>query len=196
MATHLRVVSSSKGICNSLASASPSHEKDLEKFFKIWVQGILATHLWVSWVAKIVCFEKIGSKLRQFFKNFLVSLASCACLFVFSASPSLKTTHFSIKTSIFIFNLHSKSKKRYGFSLLFYFISSLKHYFSWICCLCWNIEIWLKNMGFCCFLWNWCMGFDENDGIMLVLHVFITCSCIILCFVLWCAYHFVDKMSI
>ena len=43
------------------------------------------------------------------------------------------------------------------------------------------------------------MGFVENDGIMLVSHVsvkIITCSCIILCFVLWCAYHFVDKMSI
>ena len=43
------------------------------------------------------------------------------------------------------------------------------------------------------------MSFVENDGIMLVFHVFveiITCSCIILCFVLWRAYHFVDKMSI
>ena len=43
------------------------------------------------------------------------------------------------------------------------------------------------------------MGFVENDVIMLVFHVFvknITCLYIIQCFVLWCAYHFVDKMSI
>ena len=59
------------------------------------------------------------------------------------------------------------------------------------------------------------MGFVENDAIILVVVVvvvvfilfyflfffkysikIITYSCIIKCFVLWCAYHFVDKMSI
>ena len=43
------------------------------------------------------------------------------------------------------------------------------------------------------------MGFVENDGIMLVLHVlndFITCSCIILFSVLCYAYHVIDKISI
>ena len=43
------------------------------------------------------------------------------------------------------------------------------------------------------------MSFVENDVIMLVYHVFvkiITCSCIITCFVLYCAYHDVDKISL
>ena len=122
LATHSRVASSTRGFCDSLASESPSREKDLEKFFKIWIQGILATHLatysQVSWVAKNACFAKIGLKIRQF-QNFSVSLASGACLFVFSASPSLKTIFFTSKTFIFLFNLHAKSKKRYEFSLLF-----------------------------------------------------------------------------
>ena len=122
-ATHSWVASSSRGICDSLASGSPSREKDLEKIFKILFKGFwwlsLVTHSWVSWVAKIVFSAQIGLKLIQFFKNFSVSLASCVFLFVFSASPSLKTAIFTPKTSIFIFNLHSKSKKMYGFSLLF-----------------------------------------------------------------------------
>ena len=42
------------------------------------------------------------------------------------------------------------------------------------------------------------MGFVEIDSIMLVLpvlHVYTTCLCIMLCFVLCCAYHVGDKMS-
>ena len=42
------------------------------------------------------------------------------------------------------------------------------------------------------------MDFVEIDSIMLVLHVlhvYSTCSCIMLCFVLCCTYHFGDKMS-
>ena len=43
MATHLRVASPSRGVRDTLASESPGCEKDLEKFLKIWVQGILVT---------------------------------------------------------------------------------------------------------------------------------------------------------
>lgn len=65
----------------------------------------------------VFCKNRVKNQI--FFQNFSVSLTSRACLFVFSASPSLKIAIFTLKTSIFIFNLHSKSKKRYGFSLLF-----------------------------------------------------------------------------
>ena len=51
------------------------------------------------------------------------------------------------------------------------------------------------NMGFWCFCWVWYMGFDEINSIMLVLHVYTICSCIMLWFVLCCAYHVSDKMS-
>ena len=71
------------------------------------------------WVTKNAYFTQIGLNLRQFFKNFLAFLASRANLFVFSASPSLKTTIFTHKPFIFIFNLHSNFKKRYEFSLIF-----------------------------------------------------------------------------
>ena len=62
-------------------------------------------------------------------------------------------------------------------------------------CLCWDIDIWLMNMGFWCFFWVWYMVFVEIDSIKLVLHVYTACSCIMLCFVLCCAYHVGDKMS-
>ena len=64
-------------------------------------------------------FTQIGLNLRQFFKSFSAFLASRANLFVFSASPSLKTAIFTHKSFIFIFNLHSNFKKRYEFSLIF-----------------------------------------------------------------------------
>ena len=39
------------------------------------------------------------------------------------------------------------------------------------------------------------MGFVEIHSIMLILHVYTTCSCILLCFVLRYAYHVDDKMT-
>ena len=89
-------------------------KKRLREIFQNLIQGILATHSWVNWIASSVfCTNWVKTK------NFLVSLASRAFLFVFSTSPSLKIAIFTPKTSIFIFNLHSISKKRYGVSLIF-----------------------------------------------------------------------------
>ena len=74
----------------------------------------------VSQLSRKKCvFCKNRVKNHIVFQKFSVSLTSRACLFVFSTSPSDKTIFSTPKTSIFLFNLHSKSKKRYGFSLLF-----------------------------------------------------------------------------
>ena len=40
------------------------------------------------------------------------------------------------------------------------------------------------------------VGFVSRMPILHVLHVCASFSCIILCFVLWCAYHVHDKMSL
>ena len=147
---------------------------------------------------KNACFAKIRLKIRQFFKTFHFPRITCLyiCLIHLSLSQNhifhSKYLHYSLQSSLQI------QEKVWVFTY-FYFISSLKHSISRICWFCWDIEILLKNMGFCSFQWNWYMGFVENDVIMLVFHIsvkIITCSCIIQCFVLWCAYHFVDKMSI
>ena len=82
-----------KEVRDSLVNGSPSREKDLEKFFKILHKG----------------FWRLARE----------SYESHANLFFFSASPSPKTTIFTHKTCIFIFNLHSNFKKRYGFLLIF-----------------------------------------------------------------------------
>ena len=103
-----------------------------------------------------------------------------------------KNLHYSLQSSLQI-------QENVWVFTPFYFISNLKHSISWICWFCRDIEFLLKSMGFCCFWWNWYMGFVENNVIILDIHVFvkiITCSWIIQCFVLWYAYHFVDKMSI
>ena len=166
--------------------------KRLKEIFKIWIQGILATHLathsWVSWVAKNASFSKL------FTFPCITCLSLCLLHLSLSQNRFLysKNLNFSLQFSLQI------QEKVWVFTP-FYFISSLKHYISWICCFCWDIEILLMNMGFCCFWWNWYMCFVENNAILLVFHVSIktiTCSCIIQCFVLWCAYHFIDKMSI
>ena len=142
----------------------------------------------------VFCKNKVKS--QTVFQNFSLSLTSRVCLFRLSLSQN---HHFH---SINLHCSHQSSlqiKEKVWVFTPFYFISSLKHSISRICWFCWDIEILSKNMGFCSFWWNWYMGFVENDGIILVFHVsikIITCSCIILCFVLWCVYHFVDKMSI
>ena len=145
---------------------------------------------------RMFCTNRV--KTQTVFQKVLVSLASHAflCLLRLSLSQNCnfhsKHLHFHLQFSL-------KIQENAWVFTSFHSISSLKPYFSWICCFCWDIEIWLMNMGFCCMWWNCCMGFVENNGIMLVLHVlndFITCSCIILCFVLCYAYHVVDKMSI
>ena len=68
-------------------------------------------------VKHMFCTNRV--KNQTVFQKFSLSLATRACLFVFSASPSLKTTIFTPKTSIVLFNFHSKSKKKYGFLLFF-----------------------------------------------------------------------------
>ena len=68
-------------------------------------------------VKHLFCTNRV--KNQTVFQKFSLSLATRACFFVFSASPSLKTTIFTPKTSIVLFNFHSKSKKKYGFSLFF-----------------------------------------------------------------------------
>ena len=199
LATQSWVMSSSKGVQDSMVSESPSCEKDLAKFFKIWFKEFwqlsLATYSWVNWVAKIACFAKIGLKPRQFFKTF--QFPSHHVLFSFSSPPlPLSKLPFSIPKPSFSSSIFTPNpRKGMGFhSFLLYFKFKVLFFMDLIFVLryCDMVE---EHGFFCCFLWNWCMCFVENDGIMLVLHVFITCSCIILCFVLWCAYYVVDKMS-
>ena len=155
----------------------------------------MATHSQVNWVARNACFTKIRLKIDSFSKLFNFPRITCLSLCLLCLFLS-KNRHFHSKNLNFYLQSSLQIQEKVWVFTHFYFISSLKHYISWICCFCWDIEIGLKNMGFCSFWWNWYMGFVEIEGIMLVLHVFITCSCIILCFVLWCAHHFVDKMSI
>ena len=106
-----------------LASISPSREKDLEIFFQNLGLRVFGNSLGNSFTSQLSrenrVFCKNRVKIQTIFQNFSLSLASRVCPFVFSPSPSLKTTFFTPKTSILLFNLHSKSKKRYVFSLLF-----------------------------------------------------------------------------
>ena len=145
----------------------------------------------------VFCKNRI--KNWQFSKTFhfsshhvFVSLSSPP--FPFSKPP------FSLqKPSLFSSIFTPNPRKCMGFhSFLLFFFKFKAFYFMDLLVLLryWNI---VEEHEFLCFWWNWYMGFVENNGIMLVSHVsvkIITCSCIILCFVLWCAYHFVDKMSI
>ena len=198
MATHSQVASSSKGVRNSLASRNPGHEKDLEKFFKILFKGFwwlsLATHSRVNWVAKIACFAQIGLKLQQFFKNFSVSLTSHAFFFDFSASPSLKNAIFTPKP-LFLSSIFTQNPwKGMGFHFLSLYFKFIALFFMELLLVLkyWNM---VDEHGFLLFVMKLLYGFCW-DGIMLILHVYTTCSCIILCFVLCCAYHIVDKMFI
>ena len=69
---------------------------------------------------RVFCKNRV--KNQTFFQNFSLPLASCACLFVFSTSPSLKTIFFTPKTSIFLFNFAPNPRKCMGFhSFLLYF---------------------------------------------------------------------------
>ena len=117
----------------------------------------LATHSWVSWVAKNASFSKL------FTFPCITCLSLCLLHLSLSQNRFLysKNLNFSLQFSLQI------QEKVWVFTP-FYFISSLKHYISWICCFCWDIEILLMNMGFCCFWWNWYMCFVENNAILLV----------------------------
>ena len=113
----------SRLIRDYLASVSPSRKKDLEFFFQNLGLRVFGNSLGNSFASQlshekcVFCKNKVKNQIV--FQNFSLSLASHVCPFIFSTSPSLKTTFFTPKTSIILFNLHSKSKKRYGFSLLF-----------------------------------------------------------------------------
>ena len=97
--------------------------KRLRIFFQNLGLRVFSNSLGNSFVSQLSrkkhMFCKNMVKNQAVFQNFSLSLASRVCPFVFSTSPSLKTIFFTPKTSIILFNLHSKSKKRYGFSLLF-----------------------------------------------------------------------------
>ena len=126
LATQSWVMSSSKGVQDSMVSESPSCEKDLAKFFKIWFKEFwqlsLATYSWVNWVAKIACFAKIGLKPRQFFKTF--QFPSHHVLFSFSSPPlPLSKLPFSIPKPSFSSSIFTPNpRKGMGFhSFLLYF---------------------------------------------------------------------------
>ena len=130
-----------------------------KEIFKIWVQGILATHLathsWVSWVVKNANFSKL------FTFPCITCLSLCLLHLSLSQNRFLysKNLNFSLQFSLQI------QEKVWVFTP-FYFISSLKHYISWICCFCWDIEILLMNMGF--------FVFDEID-ICVLLRIMLYC---------------------
>ena len=179
---------------NSLTSGSPSREKGLNKIFKKNFKGfwqlVLATCLQVNWVTKIACFARIGLNLRQFSKTFQFFLASRAHTL---SCPPLPLPKPPFSSSI----LHQSSRKGIGYLLFSLYFKFLALVFLDLC-LCWDMRIWLLNMEI------WC--FDEYDicfvgfvSIMLILHVLLVCSsflCIVLYFVLCCAYHVHDKMSL
>ena len=165
-------------------SGSPSREKDLEKFFKILHKGfwqlILATCSQVIWVVKNACFAQIRLNLRQFLKKlFSFPRITCKPLCLFRLSLSQNCHFHSQKLHFSLQSFLNLQEKVWVFNF-FHSISSLKPSFSWICCLYWDMDIWLMNMGFWCFCWVWYMGFVEFHSIMLVLHVYTTCLCILL----------------
>ena len=151
---------------NSLASECPSHEKDLDKIFKILYKGfwrlILATCSWVIWVTKIACFSQIGLKSHIVFKNFLVFPRITCTHFVIFASPSPKTSIVTHKTSIFFFNPSSIFKKRYGFSLIFTVFQVSSPCFLGFC-------VYVEILKYGCWIWSvW--RFDKYDiWVLLVL---------------------------
>ena len=139
---------------------------------------------------RVFCTNRVKTQ-TVFQKLFNFPLITCLSLGLLRLSLS-QNCHFHSKNLYFHIQSSLKILEKIWVFTYFQSISSLKPYFSWICCVCWDIEIWLINMGFCWLWWNCCMGFVKDDGIMLVLHalnVFITCSCIILWFELCCVVH-------
>ena len=136
----------------------------------------------------VCCTNKVKS--QTVVKNFSVFPCITCPHFVSSSSSSHKTSIVTHKTSIFFFNPSSIFKKRYGFSINYNVFQVSSPSFSWILCLYWDMEIWSLNMELMMFWWVWYMGFVGFVGIMLILHVYM------LGFVLCCAYHVHDKMSL
>ena len=120
--TEALVTSFHRRIHNSLrdllVSGPSSHEKHLDKIFKILPRDF--GDLFASQTSRenhVFCTNMAKSK--TIFKNFSVFSHIMCILIVLSASLSPKTSIFNHKTSIFFINPSSIFKNRYEFSLIF-----------------------------------------------------------------------------
>ena len=178
---------------------------DLSLFASFCPLHVLQTSNSTKWMWNVPfsmgCLMKkslLSREKCEFFKTFHFSLHH---VFVSLSSPPLPLSKpFSLlqKPQFFSSIFTPNPRKGMGFhSFLLYFKFKALYFMDLLFLLrYWNI---VDEHGFFCFWWNWYMCFVENNAILLVFHVSIktiTCSCIIQCFVSWCAYHFIDKMSI
>ena len=98
--------------CNSLTSRTFSHEKHLDKFFKIFVLSVLATCSRLDSVGKITWFAQKGQFLKLF--SFPSNFSNCSLfgLFISLTNPPC----VSQKSPLFFIISTSFFKNRYGFS--------------------------------------------------------------------------------
>ena len=128
----------------------------------------------------------------MFFLTSRASSLSCPPLPL--PKPSFSLTKPPFSSSI----LHQSSRIGMGFLLFsMYFEFPTLVLLDFV--LRWDMKIWLLNMVLLVFWWVWYMGFVGFVSIMLILHGLHVCYSflwIVLWFVLCCAYHVHDKMSL
>ena len=121
--------------CDSLVGRTSSHEKHLDKFFKIFVLSVLATgpgDLLAAWFGREKCVFCVS---RSIFKTFQFP-STFLWLFIVFLISSISQTHRALNSNLHCWSSlqpHS-SRKRYGFL----FSHSILHVYKCISSFLWD----------------------------------------------------------